>query len=208
MRPALLTALSLLLATPVARADDAPLPALLQSFRKLSGLQTHFREEKHIALLAAPLVTEGEIYFEAPDRLARETTKPSVTKMVINGNALSFKDAHAGETMQLDRNPVAKLFVDGFVKILAGDADALKRLYDLTFRSLDGDRWELHLKPKVAPMSDVIDAIDLAGRGVQIERMKMVETGGDETVTTFSATNTARVFKPDERAHLFQTGGR
>jgi outer membrane lipoprotein-sorting protein len=194
-----------LLATGPARAAPAPLTLekVLAGFRGLSGLEAHFREEKHMSLLAAPLVSEGDIYFAAPDHLLRRVSKPAPSSMVINGATLSFQDAHGVETMSLDRNPVARLFVDGFVKILLGDAPALDKLYDMTFKPGSNDAWEVRLKPKVAPMSQVVEAIEVSGRGLVIDRLRVAEIGGDETITRFTAVNTARQFSAAERQRLF-----
>ena len=96
------------------RAAKAPadIDALLAGLSKAPGLYARFREEKHITLLQAPLVSEGSIYFAPPSRFARHTEKPIKSVMIIDGNQLQFGNADGQESMDLGTNPVARLFAD------------------------------------------------------------------------------------------------
>jgi outer membrane lipoprotein-sorting protein len=188
--------------------DRLPLlDKLLDSFRGVGGIEAHFREEKRIALLKAPLVSEGQLYFLAPDRLARRVATPSPSVMVVTGTSVSFQDSagHA-EALSLDQNPVARLFVDSFLKILAGDAAALSRIYGMTATSGPNGIWTLQLKPTAAPLNRLIDEIDLSGRGAIMDRLRVLEVGGDETVTRFTSVDIHRRFGAEEERRLFTIG--
>jgi hypothetical protein len=184
------------------------LQELLARFAAMSGLSAKFREEKHMALLAAPLVNEGVLYFAPKGRLARHITAPAPATVLIDEGSLRYADAGGSETMSLDQNPVLRLFVESFVKIFAGDRVALERMYSLSLTSLpagaDGvPRWSLGLKPRVAPMTQIIDRIEITGHDVTLETMRVIEIGGDETVTSFSEVDTKRRFTPQELTTLF-----
>src|SRR5205085_6549474 len=57
------------LAKPAPAAKAPPtIDALLAGLAKAPGLYAHFRAEKHITLLQAPLVSEGSLYFTPPAR--------------------------------------------------------------------------------------------------------------------------------------------
>jgi hypothetical protein len=201
---------------PVARGTAAAEPSttpsdrlrlvdeLLASFRSVAGMEAHFREEKRLALLRAPLISEGQLYFLAPDRLARHVTGPWPSVMVITGSAVSFQDAaHRTQALSLDQNPVVRLFVDSFLKILAGDAAALSRIYDMSATSGPGGAWALQLKPKAPPLSQLVAEVDLRGRGAIMDRLRVLEVGGDETLTMFTAVDIHRRFDPEEQRRLF-----
>jgi outer membrane lipoprotein-sorting protein len=193
-------------AEPKATHTDPPplVDDLLSSFREVAGMEAHFREEKRIELLRAPLISEGQIYFLAPDRLARHVTSPSPSVMVINGLTISFRDSsHRTESLSLDQNPVARLFVDSFLKILAGDSAALGRIYDMTLTAGSRGTWALRLTPKAPPLSQLVDEIDLRGRGALLDHFRIVEVGGDETLTTFTRVDTHRRFDAEEERRLF-----
>lgn len=215
LRAVLVAALALA-ATPAAAGEPAAggaaapaagltLDALLGRFAAMSGLSANFREEKRMALLAAPLVSEGAIYFipgAGRPRLARHTTSPSPAVVVIEGGALRVADAAGREEIMLDRSPAVRLFVDSFVKIFAGDRAALANLYTMELAA-EGERWTLRLRPKVAPIDKLIERVELVGEGVTVASMRVVEVGGDETLTTFSAVDPTRRFSPREEAALF-----
>ncbi|MDC0719208.1 outer membrane lipoprotein carrier protein LolA [Nannocystis bainbridge] len=181
------------------------LDQLLGQFAGMSGLQATFREEKRMALLAAPLVNEGTIYF-VPNgkkpRLARHTAKPARSVVVIDGSALKLADDAGREEIALDKSPMVRLFIDSFIKIFAGDREALTNMYAMDLQA-EGQRWTLKLKPKLTPLDKLIERVEIAGDGVVIASMRVVEVGGDEAVTTFSAVDATRKFSTEELTALF-----
>lgn len=193
-------------------ASTPALEQLLARFAAMSGLSAKFREEKRMALLAAPLVSEGTLYFAPKGRLARHITAPAPATVLIDEGSLRFADAGGTETMSLTQNPVVRLFVDSFVKIFAGDRVALERMYTMELAALpaaaDGvARWSLRLRPRVAPMTQIIERLELVGHDVALESMRVVEVGGDETLTTFSEVDTQRRFTAEELSALFRLPG-
>jgi hypothetical protein len=64
------------------------------------------------------------------------------------------------------------------------------------------------LKPRLAPMTEVIERIVLEGRGVVLSRLVVREKGGDETVTTFSAVDVGRRYTTEEKARIFGVAAR
>lgn len=194
-------------ATPVAAPTALTLDALLAKFAGMSGLSAKFREEKRMALLAAPLVNEGVLYFAPKGRLARHITAPAPATVLIDEGTLRYADAGGSETLALDSNPVLRLFIDSFVKIFAGDREALNRMYTLELAAGAGDRWTLRLRPRVAPITQIIERIEITGHDVTLETMRVIEIGGDETVTTFTEVDPARRFTADELKSLFRLPG-
>ena len=98
---------------------------------KAPGLYARFREEKHITMLQAPLVSEGTIHFAPPSRFARHTEQPIASTLIIDGNQLQFGSADGQESMNLGTNPVARLFADGFVMLLAGNRAGLEQIFKM-----------------------------------------------------------------------------
>jgi hypothetical protein len=183
-------------------AAQVTVDSLLAQFRALPGLEAHFREEKHLSLLEVPLLSEGTIHFAPPARLVRHTTSPVASTLLIDGDQLRFGDGGHSDTIPLDRNPVVRLFVDSFLKLLSGDKTALEQIFTLDFRSR-GESWELRLKPKIAPMTQVIDAIVMKGSGVILSQMTISELTGDTTVTSFDKVDVARRYSAEELARIF-----
>ena len=184
----------------------ADIDALLAGLSKAPGLYAHFREEKHITLLQAPLVSEGSLYFTPPSRFARHTERPIASTMIIDGNQLQFGNADGQESMNLGTNPVARLFADSFVMLLSGNRAGLERLFkmQLSSTSQKAGEWKLVLTPRVAPMDKMIKELELRGRGLNLNELDVREASGDWTRTTFTDVDLGRHYSAAEQAKFFQ----
>jgi hypothetical protein len=135
---------------------------------------------------------------------------PMQSSVVIDADRIQFGDENGREQVELAGNPVVRLFVDSFVKILAGDRGALERIYDMSFTpASDGSgQWKLVLRPKVDPMNKVIDRMELEGTDLVVSKLLMVEKGGDETVTTFNDVDVNRRYSKAEADRVFRVLGK
>jgi hypothetical protein len=186
--------------------ERARLRRVLDDFRAMPGLYAKFREEKHLALLTTPLVNEGTLHF-AKGLLARRTTSPVPSIVLVRDGRLEVADRHGRLRIDLASEPVVALFVASFVEILAGDEAALERIYDVRF---DGgqdadDAWRLALTPRLSPMTKVVSLVEIEGRGKILLRMRVVEVSGDETRTTFTDVDPARIHDDAAIARIFST---
>lgn len=188
---------------PTTQAAPLTLAQLLDGFAAMPGLSAEFREEKYMALLAEPLVNEGTLHF-AKGKLARHVTKPVASSVLIADGLLEFGDASGKETIDLEQNPVVRLFVDSFVHIFAGDRTALEQLYAIQFTPGEGGAWVMVLRPRMSPIDKVIDRVILDGKQLAVAKMRIIEVGGDETITTFTKVDTAKKYGERELAELFR----
>ena len=117
------------------RVPSAPqtASALLTWFRKSPGLQAHFVESKQMALLAAPLRSEGRLYYVAPGLLARHIDKPSRSVVLIEPHRVRMLDGGVWQAIDLKTRPVVRRFVGSFVSLLRGDEAQLRKLYAITY---------------------------------------------------------------------------
>jgi outer membrane lipoprotein-sorting protein len=196
-----------LAASPAPAADDAKSPptleALMQGMAGTSGVVARFREVKHLALLSEPLESRGTLYFVPPDRLSRETTAPSASRLVIDGDRFSFHDVAGSEAVDLSASPVAREYVSNFIVLFNGDLEELRRRYEPRFTAGEDGRWTLELRPRRRPLRDFIDRVTLEGAGRAMTRMELVEAGGDRTTTWFEEVRTDHVFGAEELARIF-----
>jgi outer membrane lipoprotein-sorting protein len=182
--------------------SPATLEALMRGMAGASGVEAHFREEKRLALLSEPIESRGTLYFVPPNRLSRETTEPSASRLVIDGDRVSFHDAAGGNTVDLSASPIAREYVANFVVLFNGDLDALRSRYEPHFRA-DAKGWSLELVPRAARLREFITRVTLVGHARVLDRMELVETGGDRTTTWFDAVRSDRVFSAAELARIF-----
>ena len=189
---------------PAEAPKGAPtLEQLLVAFKASPGLEARFTEKRVMALLAAPLTSEGVLYFSPPGLLARHVTKPTVSFQVIEPHRVRFGDNSKIETIDLAQRPQVKSFVETFVSILAGDKAALERSYEVRFAALPEGRWRLTLVPRLAPVDKVIATVTLEGQGIVVSQMRLLEVEGDETLTTFTQVDAARRFTEAELDRAF-----
>lgn len=206
MRSARILAAALcLLAAASARAETAKsltLDELLRQMAATPGVVAEFREVKQLAMLEAPLEARGTLYFMPPDRLARVTRLPAVTRLVLDGSRMRFEDATGGSDVDLADNPVARHFADNLMAIWRGDRARLEKLYALEFRA-EAARWELALAPRGAPLDRFIASIHLRGDGAELREMDLVERDGDRTRTLFVRSDVAHRFDAAEQRAIF-----
>ncbi len=194
-------------AGPSSAEPAVTIDGLLARFRAMVGLSARFHEEKHIALLAQPLVSDGTVHYAPPDKLARHTLTPSPSSVVLDGTTLRFGDGASERSIDTGASPVVRAFVDSFLAVLAGDRAALERSFVLDFHALGGQRWELGLVPRDASLGRVIKSIRFAGEGIAVSQMRIAEATGDEGITTFSDVDTAHRYPPAEAARVFRVAG-
>ena len=84
-----------------------------------------------------------------------------------------------------------------------GDLDALRQRYEPDFHARAAAAGQLELRPRAKPLRDFVERVTLAGRGRALERMELVEVGGDRTTTWFEAVRTDRAFSDEELARIF-----
>jgi outer membrane lipoprotein-sorting protein len=189
---------------PGAEAGPVTIDSLLARFRGIVGLSAHFREEKRIALLAQPLVSEGTVHYAPPGRIARHTLTPSPSAVVLDGTTLRFGDATSEHSIDTGASPVVRAFVDSFLAILAGDRASLEKSFVVDFHNPAGQKWEIGLTPRDAGLAKIIREIRFTGDGVVLAQMRIREATGDEGVTTFSDVDAAHRYTPAEADRVFR----
>ena len=183
-------------------AQAVTVDELLAGFAKMPGLYAEFRQESYFGLLAEPLIDTGTIHY-ADGKLARRTQSPTPSVVVMDDKGIEYGDGRTVERIDLDGKPAVKQFVDAFTRIFAGDRKGLDELYRVEFLAGEGRSWTLTLVPKVSPMDQIIAKVVVSGTELEIATMRVVETGGDETVTHFSKVDTARKYTKAEKQQLF-----
>jgi hypothetical protein len=196
-----------LVAPPAASGAATRLEALLADFAAIPGLAARFREERHLALLHEPLVSSGALYLAPPDGMLRRVDDPVASAVLVEGNRLVFSGSGNRRTLDLDRNPAVRVYIDTFRLLLAGNIDALREIYRIEFEAAEGSSewdWLLRLRPLHSPLAETIASVEIAGRGRTLGEFRLKKVRGDETVTRFSEVDTTRRFGDGELAEMFR----
>jgi outer membrane lipoprotein-sorting protein len=178
------------------------LGALLARMSGTTGVVADFTERKFLRLLGEPLESKGTLYYQPPDRLARITSEPAKTRLVLDGDRMRYSDEAGSSEVSLADAPVARVFAENMVAIFRGDRAELESRYRLEFHA-EGQRWQLALTPKGAPLDRAIASIQLSGTGRVLRQLDVVERDGDSTQTVFEKSDPAHVFTAEESLAVF-----
>jgi Outer membrane lipoprotein carrier protein LolA-like len=217
-------ALAAVPAISIANPEAAPanLGALLSGFRTMSGFEARFEEEKHLALLAAPLRSRGRLYFSPPSTLLRRVEAPNPHDILIHDQVVRIATPRGGaapgkapgsaanprdvETIDLEGRDDVRPLVESMLWIFSGDLASLEKTYRIDYQVLappgNGD-WTLHLAPREASLSRLIRELVISGRGRAAEQLEVTEAGGDRTTTRILDANHERLFKSGEIEAIF-----
>jgi outer membrane lipoprotein-sorting protein len=167
--------------------DPAPteLAALMELFARSGGVRAHFRELRHLSILTDPIETTGTLYFAPPDRLARHTTWPGRSSVVIEAGRVSLGDETGQRTFDFDTSEVARALVGNLMIVFRGDLESLKAQYSISFDA-DGENWRLDLEPRSRALRGIIERIRFTGRSRELSAMETRESNGDRTIVKFS----------------------
>ena len=153
----------------------------------LSGVQSsrvQFVETRHSAMLKQPLVLSGRLVYRRPDRLEKHVQAPFVETITIEGSRVTVarSGSEGDRVITLPAGSTAQALIESLRATLAGDLPALERHFAV---SVDGTRsaWSMSLTPRTALP---VVRVDFAGRDDRVQRIEVVESGGDRTVTTIS----------------------
>lgn len=182
------------------------LAGLMRRMADTAGVEARFREVRELGLLSAPLESRGLLYFVPPDRLARFTTEPVASALVVDGERVRFREG-SGDAQALDvsGSPTARGFVEHFLVLFGGDQQRLEQVYRTGF-SADGPRWTLALTPRRAPLSRFVESVTLRGDDRGLSEIALVDRDGDRTTTVFEETRLGRRFSSRELEQLFSEG--
>lgn len=195
-------------AEPPARPQDAT--ALFAAMAAIPGLEAKFEEEKHLSLLAVPLLSKGRICFlRAADGkggyLTRVVESPEASTVRITPRELRVENRDGVEVVDLQRSDKVRTFVTALVQVFTGDRQALDKAFTIEFAPDPATTtgWTLTLVPRGAPLDKMMKSLRLVGDGKAVVRIEMIDPNGDRTVTRIVDADPARKFDVDEQKRLF-----
>jgi hypothetical protein len=162
----------------------------------LDQLMTRLRQRQHghvafteihiSSILDRPLSSSGELFYDAPDRLEKRTTKPRPERMVLESGQLTFERRHREYHVALADFPQAAPYIEGIRATLAGDRPALERLFRISFDN-SGDQWTMRLAPLDAHVAAEVAAVRIEGLSDVIKSVTVELVNGDRSITTLGA---------------------
>lgn len=171
-------------------AFAAPLADNLDQLMAQLKLRQHghvlFTERHLTSVLDRPLESSGELFYDAPDRLEKRTTKPRSERLVLENGQLNFERHHKAYHVALADYPQAAPYIDSIRATMAGDRPALERVFRVAF-SYSGADWILALTPLDLHLAGELTAIRIEGSSAAIRTVTVQWVNGDRSVMTLSA---------------------
>ena len=186
------------------RAETVSLEQLLSALAKMPGLEARFTEEKHLALLAAPLRSSGRLYFVRPGYLLRRVESPSRSEVLVTPSAVVVREAERRESFDLEQLAELRPLVQALLWLLAGKQEQLEQVFRARWSARPGQpSWTLQLLPKAKGLAKLVRAIRIRGEGYAVRRVRIEEASGDWSLMTILAANHRRRFSAQEKSRLF-----
>ncbi len=150
----------------------------------VKSFQCRFKQEKHLAVFARPVIFEGSLHVSRPDRLRWEFTKPLPSVLIFNGKK-GVRCSGASKPIHFDLagDPVMRSVAQQLWSWLDGSYLKMKDQYQMR---LDG-RDVLRLIPLDPVMGRFVEEIVVVfdPDTLQPSRTEINEPGGDRTILFF-----------------------
>ena len=168
-------------------ADEAtsPQPVEYELLLKLLAARRHghvtFTEVQRLAILDRPLESSGELLYDAPDRLEKRTLNPRAETLVLEHGVLTAHRGHRTYLMPLRDYPQVAPFIESIRATLAGDREALERLFRVGFEGSLA-HWSLLLVPTDARLAGSVREIRIEGERDAIRSVDIRHRDGDRSL--------------------------
>jgi outer membrane lipoprotein-sorting protein len=178
------------------------LAALMKIFNESSGVRARFRESRHLSILTDPIETMGTLYFAPPDRLARHSTRPGRSSVVVEAERVLLRDETGKRVFDFSTSETARALIGNLMIVFRGDLESLKAEYSVSFES-DGKNWTLDLEPRSRALRGIVERTRFTGRSGELNAMETRESNGDRTIMRFSEIETGISWAQEDLDTIF-----
>lgn len=160
---------------------------LMQVLSAVPSSRARFIETRNSAMLTKPLMLTGRLVYRRPDRLEKHVLTPFQESITIEGTRVSITrpGPDSGRMFTLPASGPAQALIESLRATLAGDLPALERHFAIAVSGTRGD-WTMSLTPRDAALGAVVLRVEFAGKGNRVQRIEVLEAGGDRSVTAIS----------------------
>jgi len=170
-------------AAATAPAEDGGLAQVLQAFSQRSHARCDYVEQQFLKVLRRPLESHGELRYDAPDRLEKQTLEPRAETLLAAGNLLTLQRGARRHVLSLTDYPQIAPLILGIRATLAGDEATLEHLFHLDFEGSVA-HWTLELVPRDPATLQSVARIRIEGNGADLSRIEIEQTNGDRSLMT------------------------
>ena len=189
-------------AVPLSKQESQELTvALTEAAASMQTMQCRFVQHKTSSMLVEPTVSDGVMFYAAPDKMRWEYISPYAFALVVNGdNIVKVTD---GKTEKLDGK--SGRMYQGMADLIVGSASGKKLFDDSSFDIAFYDEdpfWRVDMTPKRRDMKRMFKQLVFRFEKDTsiINNVEFIEAGGDVTSIQFED----RRFNEPVSEELFQ----
>jgi hypothetical protein len=162
--------------------------ALMARLSQLPARSAVFHDEKHIAVLTKPLLSDGVLVYRRPRYLEKRTLTPRPETVIVDGDQITLTTANGGtSTIALASRPELAAFIAAIRDPLTGDLSRLGQHFHIRMEG-GMPAWRITLLPAEPGLQSQIRSVAITGADVLITAIDIVSTNGDtETMTIGTA---------------------
>ncbi|HTX05752.1 MAG TPA: LolA-related protein [Steroidobacteraceae bacterium] len=176
-------ALALLSAAASGFAANATLHQVMALLAKRQHGEVRYVEEDYFKILDEPVKSSGVLVYEAPDHLEKKTLEPKVESLILDGERLTVRRGNRTYRLDLSAYPQVAPFVDSIRDTLAGNEQALERMFKVAFTGTL-ERWQLKLVPLDEKVARKVKRVKIEGARDEIRSVEIEQSDGDRSVMT------------------------
>lgn len=161
-------------------ADDALRDRILTRLANQPDKHFQFRQEKKLAMLAQPLVTQGTLQVDQQHRVIWNIQQPYQLRYELTRDEIREIDAQGTRSIKPGQNPIAAALTEALTATFSGHWEAQANLAYLSAAGND-DHWQLTITPVADALTPILQTIVVEGDQSTVQQIHITETNGDNT---------------------------
>lgn len=163
-------------------ADNTALrDSILHQLAQQKNYHFHFVQEKKLAMLDKPLITEGELLLDDKQTVTWDIQKPFALRYVLTPTSIREIDAQGERSIQTGQNPLAAALTQAMTATFSGQWSDDNLLATVSATG-DTKNWTLHITPRSKELQMLIQTMTVDGAQKTINTVTILESNGDRAV--------------------------
>ena len=172
--------LAIVLSTTAVAGEDL-LTRLSVKTQEIQSLQGRFEQQKNIAVLPVPLMSNGRFTLEQGKSIEWQLLEPVQQTIRLSPNGITLESGgKAGKLGEAMPAQGAETLTKVFMAVVSGQWETLSEYFEIEAAG-NADKWQLLLLPRSQALAAYIRQIEIRG-GEFTEQLDIAEANGDSTI--------------------------
>lgn len=169
-----------------AQSNDEIMEMLTQQAASMQCMNCRFTQQKTMAMLAEPTVSEGLMNYNSPDKMRWEYTSPYSFALSVDGEKITKITDGNEEVLDAQSGRMYQGIMSIIMSSATGQKLFDKSMFDVAITD-DGEFWKAEMKPKKHNMKRMFSILTFyfAKSNNIINKVEMTEASGDVTTIQF-----------------------